>query len=205
MATPYVMTITNGVVAFYDIPASYPLDLATAETLCVCGQVTSANIAATANTTEVGATFSAPASTRSVASTFTMNVEGLQDWGRTDGEKSFSEFLFENDGGQVLAVLLPESGGNVRAVAEVSVASGDFLGPAGETLTFTGAFATAGYPDIFAGAAPGTLLRKGQGGSTTPAYPVTGTVTCPAPVLTGATQTEATQTETKRDKATADA
>jgi len=201
MAATHVMTVTNGVVAFYDVPAAYPLDLATADTLCCCAQVTTAAIVATDNTTDVPATFCTPASTRAVASSFSLNVEGIQDWGRGDGEKSFSEFLFENDGGQVLAVLLPESGGEVKAVAEVSVKSGDFLGPAGETLVFTGEFGCNGYPDIFVGPSPGTLLRKGQGGSTTAAFPVTGTVTCPAPVILGATEAEAP----KQTKQTVDA
>jgi hypothetical protein len=195
----YIPLITNGVVAFYDLPASYPLDLATAETLCVCGQVTSANIAATSNTTEVAATFCSPASTRSVASTFTMNVEGIQDWGRPDGEASFSEFLFANDGGQVLAVLQPEEGGDVKAVAEVSVHAGDFLGPAGTTLTFTGAFGVNGYPDIFVGPSPGTLLQKGQGGSTEASFPVTGSVVCPTVVVAGADAQSAKDKKVKAD------
>jgi len=183
VATTFTQIINNGVVAFYEIPAAYPLDLATAETLCACAQITSASLSATGNTTDVAATFCSPASTRSVASSFTLNIDGIQDWGRTDGEKSFSEFLFENDGGQVLVVIQPVEGGDVRAVAEVSVAAGDFLGAAGETLTFTGAFGSNGYPDIFVGPSPGTLLRKGAGGSTTPAFPVTGVVTCPSAVV----------------------
>ena len=204
MSAPYVLTVTNGSVAFYEIPATYPLDLATAEALCVCSQVTSANIAATGNTTDVAATFCSPASSRSIASTFTMNVEGIQDWGRDDGFGSFSEFLFEHDGGQVLAILSPVEGGPVRAVSEVSVAAGDFLGAAGETLTFTGAFGCSGYPDIYSGTAPGTLLQKGANGSTTPNWAVTGTVVCP-PADAGATTASSDSDKDDKDSKKASA
>lgn len=177
----YIINITNGVVAFYEKPTGgATLDLA-AGALCVCSQVSNANIAAEANTTDVPATFCSPAGTRNVASSFTLNVEGIQDWGRDDGETSFSEFLFEHDAGQVIAVLYAVEGGDVKAVAEVSVAAGDFLGPAGETLVFTGAFPVAGYPDIYG--TGGTVLKKGATGGTTASIPITGETDCsPTPL-----------------------
>lgn len=172
----YLININNGVVAFYEKPASGgTLDLAAAP-LCVCAQVSNANIAAAANTTDVPATFCSPKGTRNTASSFTLNVEGIQDWGRDDGTSSFSEFLFEHDSGQVVAVLYIEAGGKVKAVAEVSVAAGDFLGAAGETLTFTGAFPVTGYPDVYDNS--GALLRKGAGGATTPDIDITGDTDC---------------------------
>ena len=185
--TTYIINITNGVVAFYEKPAAGgTLDLA-AGALCVCGQVSNANITAEPNTTDVPATFCSPASTRNVASSFTMNVEGIQDWGRDDGETSFSEFLFEHDAGQVIAVIYAVEGGEVKAVAEVSVAAGDFLGPAGETLTFTGAFPVTGYPDIYG--TGGTVLQKGANGSTTAAIAITGETDCTPVVPLTATET----------------
>ena len=175
-STYYLININNGVVAFYEVPdAGGTLDLS-ADPLCVCGQVSKAAITAAANSTDVPATFCTPKGTRNTASTFTLDVEGIQDWGRDDGESSFSEFLFEHDSGQVIAVLYKESGGMVKAVAEVSVAAGDFLGAAGETLTFTGTLPVTGYPDIYSNT--GGLLRKGAGGSTSPSIPISGETDC---------------------------
>jgi hypothetical protein len=180
----YLLNITNGVVAFYEKPAGGgTLDLTTGA-LCVCDQVSNANISASPNTTDVPATFCSPSSTRNVASSFTLNVDGIQDWGRDDGSNSFSEFLYTHDSGQVIAVLLPESGKTVKAVAEVSVAAGDFLGAAGETLTFTGAF-PASTLDIYDNA--GNVLKNGATGDTTAKIPVTGVPNCgPATPTKGA-------------------
>lgn len=197
--TTYLINITNGVVAFYEKPTGgATLDLATGA-LCACGQVSNANITAEANTTDVPATFCSPAGTRNVASTFTLNVEGIQDWGRDDGLESFSEFLFTHDGGQAIAVLYADEGGDVKAVCEVSVAAGDFLGAAGETLTFTGAFPVAGYPDIYTSG--GTVLQKGAGGSTTADIPITGETDC-APV-TPLAETSSTSSSSESEMASA--
>ena len=182
MAT-HLLNITNGVVAFYEKPAGGgTLDLTTGA-LCVCDQVSNANVSASPNTTDVPATFCSPSSTRNVASSFTLNVDGIQDWGRDDGSPSFSEFLYTHDSGQVVAVLLPESGKSVRAVAEVSVAAGDFLGAAGETLTFSGAFPASSL-DLYD--KDGNVLKSGASGDTTAKIAVTGVPNCGPPPVKGA-------------------
>ena len=175
MATTDLTTIANGLVAFLPVPVGgADLDLATA--VCVCQQVSSAAIVASGNTTSVNATFCSPASERSVSSSFSLSMEGIQDWGRTDGETSLSELLFEADGGQMMAVLMPDANGLVQAVTEVSVAAGDFLGPAGDTLTWSGDMPCSGYPDISDGA--GAILKRGASGTATAQWTVTGILPC---------------------------
>ena len=176
MAQTSLITITNGYVGFADVPtggADFDLTGVTG----YCHQVSSAGIVASANTTSTPATFCSPASERSTSSSFSLEIEGLQDWGRDDGEQSFSEYLFTEDGGQVMAVLMPVSGNaiNLGAVCEVSVAAGDFLGGSGDSLSFTGSMPLTGYPDIYD--KDGNILRRGQSGSTTAQWNVIGEVT----------------------------
>ena len=175
MAQTSLITITNGFVGFADVPAG-GADFDLTNVVGFCHQTSSAGITASANTTSTPATFCSPASERSTSSSFQLDIEGLQDWGRDDGEQSFSEWLFENDGGQAMAVLLPVNSNtaNVAAVCEVSVAAGDFLGGSGDALSFTGTMPLTGYPDIYD--KDGNILRRGQAGSTTAQWTIVGDV-----------------------------
>ena len=175
MAQTNLITITNGFVGFAPVPAG-GADFDLNDVVGYCHQTSSAGITASANTTSTPATFCSPASERSTSSSFSLELEGLQDWGRDDGEQSFSEWLFENDGGQVMAVLMPVSGDSISlgAVSEVSVAAGDFLGGSGDALTFSGSMPLTGYPDIYD--KDGAILQRGQSGTNTAQWTVVGSV-----------------------------
>jgi hypothetical protein len=108
-------------------------------------QVTEARVTASANTTDVPATFCEPASTINVPSSFTLELNGLQDWGDAD---SFSEYLFVNDAEQVAFALFLDGETEPSASGIVSAAAGDFGGVAGEPLTFTASLPILGYPII---------------------------------------------------------
>jgi hypothetical protein len=108
-------------------------------------QVTEARITASANTTDVPATFCEGASTINVPSSFTLELNGLQDWGETG---SFSEFLFINDANTVAFALYLEGAVDPEATGTCSVAAGDFGGVAGEALVLTGSFPILGKPTI---------------------------------------------------------
>lgn len=120
-------------------------------------QVTEARITASANTTDVPATFCEPATTVNVPSSFTLEMSGLQDWGRSDTSPSFSEYLFANDASIVGFALYLSGSVDPRATGKVSLAAGDFGGVAGEVLTLTGSLPIIGYPDITT--KTGTLVR----------------------------------------------
>ena len=175
MGTPYVLTVTSGAVGLADIPeGGAALDLATVP--CFCAQTTEATLTPTANTTDVPATLCSPASTRSVLSSWALTFNSLQDWGRTDTDESLSEWLYEHDGGEAIAVLYLEDGQTVKAVARVSVVAGQYGGPGGETLLSTTSLPVTGTPDIYKGA--GEVLKHGATGSSTPTIPITGDLDC---------------------------
>lgn len=170
MGTPFVLTITSGAVGLAEVPAGgASLDLSTVD--CFCAQTTEATLTPTANTTEVPATLCSPASTKAVLSSWALTFNTLQDWGRDDGSQSLSEWLFEHDGGEAIAVLYLENGETVKAVTKVSVVAGTFGGPGGEALVSSTSLPSIGTPDIYK--EDGTLLRHGAGGSTTPSVPIT--------------------------------
>ena len=177
MGTPFVLTITSGAVGLADVPADgASLDLATVP--CFCAQTTEAQLVPTANTTDVPATLCSPAATKSVLSTWALTFNSLQDWGRTDTEESLSEWLYEHDGGEAIAVLYLEDGATVKAVARVSVVAGQYGGPGGETLLSTTSLPVIGTPDIYKDAA--TLLKHGATGGTAATIPITGELDCGA-------------------------
>jgi hypothetical protein len=157
-----VKIIKNAKVGFGDPPVSGGAGAVVPSTLTDYGcQVTEARITAAANTSDVPATFCEPASTVNVPSSFTLELNGLQDWGASG---SFSEYLFKHDAEiQAFAVYLD---GSTDPVAKglVSVAAGDFGGPAGETLVLTGSFPLLGYP----------VITKTDGSSLRPGAPATG-------------------------------
>lgn len=108
-------------------------------------QVTEARVTASPNTTDVPATFCEPASTINVPSSFTLELNGLQDWGEAD---SFSEYLFVHDAEQVMFQLFLDGVVEPSATGTVSIAAGDFGGVAGEPLTFTASLPILGKPTI---------------------------------------------------------
>ena len=170
MGTPFALTITSGQVGLAEVPAAgAPLDLTTVP--CFCAQTTEATLTPTANTTEVPATLCSPAATKSVLSTWALTFNSLQDWGRTDGEESLSEWLFEHDGGEAIAVLYLDDATSVKAVVKVSVVAGQFGGPGGETLLSTTSLPAIGTPDIYKDS--GTILKHGASGDTVPSIPLT--------------------------------
>lgn len=172
-----IINISNGQVAFFEKPGpGQTLNLSTGA-LCVCDQVTSAKLTASAETTDVPATFCSPASTRNVPSSWALDLEGIQDWTAATG--SFSQFLYKHDSEQVIVVLSPDATGKVQAVAEVSIAAGDFLGTPGETLTFSGSFPVAGKALDIYDTAGAVIPRGGTAGSVN--IPVSGTVSCGPP------------------------
>jgi hypothetical protein len=131
-------------------------------------QVTEARVTASANTTDIDATFCEPASSINVPSSFTLELNGLQDWGAAS---SFSEYAFKNDAVQVAFALYLDGSTNPCAMGIVSMAAGDFGGVAGEPLTFSASLPILGYPTILD--ASGVPLRPGATagvpGSWTPA------------------------------------
>jgi hypothetical protein len=123
-------------------------------------QVTKAAITASANATDVPATFCEPASSINVPSSFSLDLEGLQDWGEAE---SFSEYTFAHDAEQVAFALYLADEDDPAATGIASLAAGDFGGTAGEPLTFTTSFPILGYPDITG--SDGTPLRPPSGGT----------------------------------------
>jgi hypothetical protein len=119
-------------------------------------QITEARITASANTTDIDATFCEPASSINVPSSFSLELNGLQDWG--DAE-SFSEYAFINDAEQVMFALFLDGTSDPAATGVCSMAAGDFGGVAGEPLTFSASLPILGYPDITDSA--GVSLRGG--------------------------------------------
>lgn len=162
-----VKIIKNAEVRFGTAPASgSPVDpLTLTDYSC---QVTEARITAAANTTDVPATFCAPASSQNVPSSFTLELNGLQDWGATPD--SFSEYAFINDATQVAFAMYLDSNVDPEATGIVSMAAGDFGGVAGEPLTFTASLPIDGYP----------VITDGTGAPLRPSSPA-------APAATGAT------------------
>ena len=108
-------------------------------------QVTEARVTATANATDVPATFCEPASSINVPSSFTLELNGLQDWGEVDG---LSEYLFVNDAVTVAFALYLEGETVPSVTGPVSLSAGDFGGVAGEPLVFTGSYPIQGKPTI---------------------------------------------------------
>jgi hypothetical protein len=170
MGTPFVLTITSGAIGLADVPAAgAPLDLSTVD--CFCAQTTEATLTPTANTTDVPATFCSPASSKAVLSSWALTFNSLQDWGRDDGVQSLSEWLYEHDGGEAIAVVYLEDGATVKAVAKVTVVAGQFAGPGGETLVSSTSLPVLGMPDIYKD--DGTVLQHGAGGGTVATIPIT--------------------------------
>ena len=158
MATVH-LTIANASVKFGAVVD--PIDPATlTEYNC---QVTQAQITATSNTTTttVPATFcqAASESTRPVASSFSLNLDFLQDWTLT-AAASLSAFLFKHDAEKQAFALYLDGAEDPSATGIVTVVAGSFAGTPGEPLT--GGPLTMqidGYPDIVDSA--GVSIRSG--------------------------------------------
>jgi hypothetical protein len=168
-----VIVVKNAQVKFGPLAGDGSVNIATL-TDYGC-QVTEARITAKPNTTTVPATFCSPASDVNVPSSFTLELGGLQDWGRTDTSPSFSEYLFINDANIVGFAFYLAGATNPSASGQVSVAAGDFGGKAGEPLVLTGSLPIIGYPNITdkSGAAlrttPATGATAGTPGTWSPA------------------------------------
>lgn len=112
-------------------------------------QVTNAAINSTSNTTttSIPATFCAPASEASVpvASSFTLDLDFLQDWTQAAG---LSAWLFKNDATEQAFALYLKGQENPVATGKIIAQAGAFGGTPGEALTATVSLAIQGYPDI---------------------------------------------------------
>lgn len=166
-----VLIIKNAKVKFGAVPAGGAAIDASTLTDYGC-QITEARITAAANTSDVPATFCEPASTINVPSSFSLEINGLQDWGAVN---SFSEFLFKHDAELQAFALYLDGEVDPKATGICSLSAGDFGGPAGETLVLTGSLPILGYPTITnAAGAPirtnaATGATAGVPGSWTPA------------------------------------
>jgi len=139
-----VKIIKNAAVKFGPLPT--PPAAIDPATLTDYGcQTTEARVTASANAQDVPATFCEPASSINVPSSFTLELNGLQDWGAA---ASFSEYLFKHDAETVAFALFLDDESDPAASGTVSLAAGDFGGTAGEPLTFTASLPILGYPDI---------------------------------------------------------
>src|SRR5262245_64455769 len=139
-----VKIIKNAEVRFGPLPTP-PAAIDPATLTDYSCQVTEARITASANSQDVPATFCEPASSINVPSSFTLELNGLQDWGAT---ASFSEFLFLHDAEQMAFAVFLDDEDDPSASGTCSIAAGDFGGVAGEPLTFTASLPILGYPDI---------------------------------------------------------
>lgn len=166
-----VKIIKNAEVQFGPLKADGTVDPLTLDDYSC--QVTEARITASPNTTDVPATFCEPATTVNVPSSFTLELNGLQDWGRADLAPSFSEYLYINDAEIVGFALFLDGTSDPSATGKVSLAAGDFGGVAGEVLTLTGSLPILGYPDITdaAGASLRTAALVTAGTESAPAAP----------------------------------
>jgi hypothetical protein len=131
-------------------------------------QVTRAEITSTANTTTtaVPATFCQAASEVNVpvASTFQLNLEGLQDW-TAAALASLSAFLFEHDATKKAFALYLNGSANPVATGIVIIQAGGFGGAPGEPLVFSVTLNIDGYPDIKDSA--GVSIRGGAAATAT--------------------------------------
>lgn len=142
-----VIQINAAEVRFGAVPATGPI-LPASLTDYSC-QVTSASIGAASNTTttSVPATFCGPASEVNVpvASTFTLDLDFLQDWTAASG---LSEWLFANDATEQAFALYLQGAADPVATGKIIVQAGAFGGAAGEPLTATVSLNIQGYPTI---------------------------------------------------------
>lgn len=139
-----VKIIKNANVGFGPVPAAgTPIDPATLDDYSC--QVTEARVTATANTTDVAATFCEPKSKINAPSSFELTLAGLQDWGVADG---LSEFLFAHDAENMAFGVFLDGVLDPSASGVCSIAAGDFGGVAGEPLTLSLTLPIQGYPEI---------------------------------------------------------
>jgi hypothetical protein len=141
-----VIIVKNAAVKFGPLKADGTVDI-TLLTDYGC-QVTEARITAKANTKTIAATYCSPASDVNAPSSFTLELNGLQDWGRQDSSPSFSEYLFVNDATIVGFAFYLAGTAAPSASGMVSIAAGDFGGVAGDPLVLKGSLPILGYPNI---------------------------------------------------------
>ena len=139
-----VKIIKNASVKFGALPVP-PAELDPATLTDYGCQVTEARVTASANTTDIDATFCEPASSINVPSSFTLELNGLQDWRAAE---SFSEYSFIHDGSKSAFALYLDGETDPSATGVCSMAAGDFGGVAGEPLTFSTSLPILGKPTI---------------------------------------------------------
>jgi hypothetical protein len=108
-------------------------------------QVVEGRITAAPNVTTVPATFCASKSDIYAPSSFTLELQGLQDWGNA---ASFSEYLFHNDATQQAFALYLSGATDPSATGICSIAAGDFGGVAGDVLVLKLSLPILGKPTI---------------------------------------------------------
>lgn len=143
-----VIQIDQAEVRFGDAPAGgAPVDPASL-TDYSC-QVTRAEITSQSNTTTttVPATFCSPASELSVpvASTFTLDLDFLQDWTVAAG---LSAWLFKNDATTKAFALYLQGSDDPVATGRIICQAGGFGGTPGEPLVASVSLNIQGYPEI---------------------------------------------------------
>ncbi len=148
MADPTVITITDATVALGPAPATgQPIVVGTL-TDYKC-QVTRAEITTSGNasTTDRAATFCAPAAQTNVpvASSFTLSLEGFQDWTVASG---ISAWLFANDATVKAFAMYLNLQTQPAATGLIVVQAGSFAGNPQEPLVFSVELPIQGYPDI---------------------------------------------------------
>jgi hypothetical protein len=142
-----VLQIGAAEVRFGPMPNSGPITPASLTDFSC--QVTKAEINSSSNTTTtaVPATFCQPASeaTVPVASSFTLDLDFLQDWTEAAG---LSAYLFKNDATRQAFALYLKGNENPVATGEIIAQAGAFGGTPGEALTASVTLNIQGYPDI---------------------------------------------------------
>jgi hypothetical protein len=142
-----VLQIGAAEVRFGPMPSSGPIVPASLTDFSC--QVTKAEINSSSNTTTtaVPATFCQPASeaTVPVASSFTLDLDFLQDWTEAAG---LSAYLFKNDATRQAFALYLKGNENPVATGEIIAQAGAFGGTPGEALVASVSLNIQGYPDI---------------------------------------------------------
>jgi hypothetical protein len=154
MAGATILTITDAVCLFA-LGDTEPADWTDVAVEAFTCQVTTAQINATPNLNEVPATWCQPATQVPAATSYALDLAGLQDWTVAAG---LSMFLLANDAkpGWVQLSMPTQDPGDPIATATVQVryVAGSFGGAAGAPLTFEASFPVQGKPDVVAGTVP---------------------------------------------------
>lgn len=114
-------------------------------------QVIGATLTASANVSQVPATFCAPASDVPSASSWALDLRFLQDWTDPDG---LSMFLYLHDGERAVFTLTPTADAAPAATGTVTLVAGSLGGEAGTPLEASVTLPCLGKPDVTPPAVP---------------------------------------------------